>query len=128
MGLRKLTTFINVRHMKQRDFRKAHRMTQAEFARRIGVHSVTVSLYETGKQLPSASTMRRIREEFGGVITFEDYLDAAVLRIDAALAKPTDGHGKSSSGDGTSVGGACLDRNTEQSAGCFVKLDHCVNE
>jgi transcriptional regulator with XRE-family HTH domain len=114
--------------MKQRAFRKAHRMTQAEFARRIGVHSVTVSLYETGKQLPSAATMRRIREEFGGAITFEDYLDAAVLRIDASLAKPTDGHGKSSAGDSTSIGGTSLDRNTEQTTSGFVKLDHCVNE
>lgn len=44
--------------------RKARKLTQAEFGRRIGVKGNTVTNYETGLRMPSEAVIRSICREF----------------------------------------------------------------
>ncbi len=44
--------------------RKSHKLTQTEFAEKIGVSLTSVSNYECGKAIPSPKTINRIYQEF----------------------------------------------------------------
>lgn len=49
-------------------------MTNAEFAKRIGVHFSMASRLRAGKRLPSATILRRIHQEFR--VPLKDLMDA----------------------------------------------------
>lgn len=48
-----------------RNYLKRHRITQAEFARRVGVSQPTICAVMTGKQGPSLKLLKRISQETG---------------------------------------------------------------
>ena len=50
----------NIRH-----FRKSLKLTQGEFSKLIGLSVTSISNYERGKSLPSASAMKKITEAMG---------------------------------------------------------------
>lgn len=61
--------------MKQRDFRLSRqpRMRLREFAKAVGVHLVTASIWENGRALPSPRHMARIEKVTGGKVRPNDY-------------------------------------------------------
>lgn len=48
-----------------KQIRKEHRLTQAEFGKRIGITDASCSLIESGRNNPSGQTIKAICREFG---------------------------------------------------------------
>lgn len=58
------------------DFLSLHRLSYAEFARRIGsAHARTVERYAKRQQRPNAAMMTAIVVETGGLVTPNDFFD-----------------------------------------------------
>ena len=57
---------------------KSERMTQREFARRIGVTGAQINRYIKGVNRPTWRTMPHIEAETEGFVTYRDFLDAPV--------------------------------------------------
>jgi len=113
--------------MKQKQFREACGLTQVEFAKRIGVHPITVCRYEIGQRFPSVSTKKRIFAAFGVVLDYDEF-GANASRVDAALPKPRNSHGKRGPGDGASIAGTDIDSDTEQPASVLIELNNGLSE
>jgi len=62
--------------MKLRDWLKKHEMTQADFAKGIGVSKSTVTYWLNGKQGPNRNTHKRIKEFTNGAVTQEEVSEA----------------------------------------------------
>jgi transcriptional regulator with XRE-family HTH domain len=58
-----------------RDLRKERNLTQAELGKIIGLHPVTISLYETGQANPLFATLRKFADGFRVNLTEIDLRD-----------------------------------------------------
>ena len=63
--------------MKLAEFLIKEKLSDAEFARRIGVSRMMVGRYRRHDSFPRANKLRRIREETAGAVTSADFYDAA---------------------------------------------------
>lgn len=64
-------------HTRLAEYLHENRLTQAQFAERIGTTQATVSRFIRGKRFPHVAILRRIQEETGGAVTAGDMLEAA---------------------------------------------------
>lgn len=60
---------------KIKNLRKSRKLTQAEFAQKIGVSRSTLACYEVGERVPNLKTLQEITEAFGIGL---DYFDLSV--------------------------------------------------
>ena len=68
-----------------RELRKEKNLTQADFARSIGIGVSTVGTYESGRAKPSAAVLAKIREVYG--VDLGDKKPAAAPRAKKRSAK-----------------------------------------
>ena len=62
--------------MKLRDWLASERMSDAEFARLSGIgQRALVQKYRHGRQFPSPTNLRRIRDATRGKVTADDFVD-----------------------------------------------------
>jgi transcriptional regulator with XRE-family HTH domain len=61
--------------LKLREYRRRHRLTLVELARRIGVSEGAVSRYETGARVPCFPVMARISRATAGAVSPNDFFD-----------------------------------------------------
>ncbi|MBQ3305097.1 MAG: helix-turn-helix transcriptional regulator [Clostridia bacterium] len=71
-----------------RELRKEKNLTQAEFARSIGIGVSTVGTYESGRAKPSAAVLAKIREVYG--VDLGDKKPTAAQRFKKRTAKKPD--------------------------------------
>lgn len=62
------------------DYLKRERLTQAQFAERVGAHPVTVNRWATGAAVPKRRQMQEIERATAGEVTPNDMLSAAFSR------------------------------------------------
>ena len=60
--------------MQLRDYLQRHGLTQAEFAKRIGVEKLAVYRYLAGSRFPNKRVMQRITDETKGKVTASDFM------------------------------------------------------
>lgn len=77
--------------MKIRQVRSELRMSQAEFARLLGVHQTAVSQWETGRSRPDLDTLRRIARCSGRSLDELLAPQGAAARPDTLEIRMTDG-------------------------------------
>jgi len=70
--------------MRLEDYLKQHKLTQREFARRIGRSRSYVSMMMRGRKVPSLRTTNLIEEETGGVVSAFSMLDQRAGKIDSS--------------------------------------------
>ena len=68
-----------------RELRKEKNLTQADFARSIGIGASTVGTYESGRAKPSVAVLAKIREVYG--VDLGDKKPTAAQRVKKRTAK-----------------------------------------
>lgn len=71
--------------MKLRAYRSMVAMTQSELAKRLGVTELSVIKYESGANVPSPETMRRIFQVSGGAVAPNDFYDLESVEVNNRL-------------------------------------------
>ena len=61
--------------MKLKTYIETEELTEAAFARKIGVSQVAVNRYCAGHRLPGRSVMQKIAAETNGAVTPNDFFD-----------------------------------------------------
>jgi transcriptional regulator with XRE-family HTH domain len=61
--------------MKLADYLAAHDLSQAEFARSLGISQVAVSRYAGGRRMPRRDHLLKIREITDGAVMADDFLE-----------------------------------------------------
>ena len=70
--------------------RKEKKITQAELAEMVGVHTGTVSHWENGRQMPDTATMQRVAEFLGvpiGSFRKSGYDETSEIELDELVAQ-----------------------------------------
>jgi DNA-binding XRE family transcriptional regulator len=66
--------------MKLKEYRLKRELSRAKAGAEIGVCGVTLYRYETGRAVPSTTTMRRIMQWSGGEVSADDLIAPATER------------------------------------------------
>jgi transcriptional regulator with XRE-family HTH domain len=62
--------------MKLAEYLAANKISQAEFAQKVGVSQVAISRYADGQRMPRRKWLVKIRQMTGGLVTSEDFLES----------------------------------------------------
>ena len=65
--------------MKLDEYLKANKISNRDFAKKIGVHEFSIPRYRREKSIPSLQTLVKIREATSGQVDAEDFIQTSQL-------------------------------------------------